>query len=158
MPRVLKPRLPFVKVYVTSMETSSIWMTPPTTRLLFVWLLGHADEDGYIQRMTLPNIARMANIELGDVRSGMETLTSPDPDSRTPDHEGRRLLDLSDGGWKAVNIHLYREMRTPKQVYNAERQAALRAKPKRPRKGSAKTARQREVDTFDYTTGNRENP
>lgn len=154
MPRVLKPRLPFVKVYVTHMESSSIWMTPASTRLLFIWLLGHADEDGYIPRMTHPNIARLANLAEADVVEGLRVLTSPDPDSRTPDYDGRRLLTLDDGGWRAVNIQAYREMRTPKQIYDAERQAKLRAA-KRP-SSRRKTPREREIDSFDAVTGKRD--
>lgn len=155
MPRVLKPRLPFVKVYVTQMESSSLWMTPVPTRLLFIWLLGHADEDGYIPRMTLPNIARLANMPLADVESGMAALTSPDPESRSPEHDGRRLLLLEDGGWLAVNVNAYRELKTPKQLYDAARQAELRkAKKKRGYKaGSSKTRHEREIQAFDNVTG-----
>lgn len=155
MPRVIKPRLPFVKVYVTHMETSSIWMSPATTRLLFIWLLGHADEDGYVPRMTLPNMARCANIPLADVEAAIAELTAPDHESRTPDHDGRRLLPLEDGGWKAVNVSAYREMRTPKQIYDAARQAKVRAerKAKKSPRYQAKTRAEREIEAFDNTTG-----
>jgi hypothetical protein len=143
MSRVHKSPLPFVKLYVGRMATSSLWEEPPETRLLFIWFLGVADIDGYVLPHTEATIARLANLPIDAVRRAVATLESPDPNSRTKSHEGRRLLKQEDGGWIVANAGIYREMRTYKQVSDAARQA--RARKTRPRK-RAPTKAERERD------------
>lgn len=158
MHRVLKPRMSFVKLYLSRMETSSIWEEPPHARLLFIWFLGQADEDGHVLKMSPQTIARVANMPLADVEDGVARLEAPDPRSRTPTYDGRRLVPLDAGGWLVTNAQAYREMRTPKQVYDAERQAKLReGKTKsRGKRHRSMTAHEREVHAFDVVTGKKE--
>ena len=119
--------LPFAKIYGQEMCTSSLWLESPATRCLFLWFLCQADERGLVKRFAMPMIGRLANLSEKEVEEGMEVLLSPDEDSRTPDHDGRRLVPLEGGGWLVVNAVAYREIRTQKQVDEAERKANYRA-------------------------------
>lgn len=69
------------------------------------------------------------------LRQGIEALMAPDPDSQTPDEEGRRLVLLDPGrtwGWRIVNHEKYRE------------KARLRSKDARRTESGEDAARKRE--------------
>lgn len=150
--------MPFVKLYLSRMETSSLWEEPPHARLLFIWFLGQADEDGQVLKMSNETVARVANMPLADVVDGLERLMAPDPRSRSAEYGGRRLVPVDGGGWLVVNAKAYREMRTGKQIYDAERQAKLREKKvkKRGERRKPMTSHEREVHSFDVAAGNKE--
>jgi hypothetical protein len=155
--KLAKPSLPFIKVYMTRMTSSSLWEERLCVRVMFLWMLGVADEDGVVLLHTPTNLARLANMSLDDANHAIARLEAPDPLSRTKDEEGRRILRLAEGGWTVVNARAYREMQTPKQAYNALRQAKLRSqKAGKKRKGKAVklTAEQREKQRFDEACGN----
>lgn len=82
-------------------------------RHVFMDLLVLADSDGVID-MTAGAIARRTNVPLEMVQEAITALCAPDPDSRTPGEDGRRLLpvDTARGwGWQIVNYHHYRQIR-----------------------------------------------
>ena len=82
-------------------------------RHVFMDLLVLADSDGVID-MTPEAIARRTNVPLEFIRDALKALSSPDPSSRTPSDDGRRLLPLDDKrgwGWQIVNYHHYRRIR-----------------------------------------------
>ena len=84
------------------------------TRLVFTDLLVLADEDGIVD-MTIEAIARRTNVPLEIVRSGIQKLEQEDPQSRSKDEAGRRLVRLDDHrdwGWRIVNYEKYRMLRT----------------------------------------------
>jgi hypothetical protein len=45
---------------------------------------------------------------------------SPDPDSRTPEHEGRRI-EVIDGGWRLLNHEKYRAIRDEESTLESKR-------------------------------------
>src|SRR3990172_2069634 len=141
MSAVHKGALPFVKLYGSRLTSSSLWEEPAETRLLFLWFLVTADEDGCVLRHTLSTLARLANLPLEAVEGGLATLESADPESRTGGEDGRRLVRLSDGGWRVVNAQAYRQMQTAKQVREAARQSKRRrtAKPRSESSGFDRT-------------------
>lgn len=142
---VHKQPLPWVKLYVQRMTSSSLWEEPPETRLLFIWLLGQADEDGRVLHHSPAALARLANLAPDAVDRALATLEGPDPESRTPADEGRRLRRLECGGWRVVNAQLYREMQTTKQAIDAARKAKKRNGGKRKPRGAS--------DSWDRTHG-----
>lgn len=96
----------YTKVY-SQFWNSSLADAPPFARLLFLALLSMADEHGEITA-TMSAIARFANLPIEDVEQAMEILQAPDPDSTSPDHDGRRIL--RDGNhWLVVNYAKYYE-------------------------------------------------
>jgi hypothetical protein len=84
-------------------------------RLVFTDLLTLADPTGIVD-MTATSISRRTNVPLEMVQHALEKLSEPDPESRNPDHEGRRIVKLDDHrswGWRIVNYLKYR-VREPK--------------------------------------------
>ncbi len=108
----------FVKLY-SSILDSSVWAEPAETRLLWVTLLAMADANGIV-RSSVPGLAHRARISREACEIGLESLQAPDPDSVTPDHEGRRLARI-EGGWLVLNHRKHRDMRTDSQIKGAER-------------------------------------
>jgi hypothetical protein len=63
--------------------------------------------------MTADAISRRTTIPLDIIEAGLRHLELPDPGSRTPDEEGRRIVRLrehTDWGWRIVNYLKYREL------------------------------------------------
>lgn len=91
-------------------------------RHFFTDLLLCADAKGYVV-MTESAIARRIGATLEEVQWGLRELSSPDPRSKTPDNEGRRIepLDGSGYGWKILNYEMYRAMRDAEQLREATR-------------------------------------
>ena len=58
--------------------------------------------NGYVGAYT-PGLARAANVPVEAVRLALEKFMGPDPDSRNPDNEGRRLEKV-DGGWRFIDV------------------------------------------------------
>ena len=80
---------------------------------LFVFMLAHADANGVVD-MTPRAISRRSGMPIEIVDAGLALLSSPDPESRTPDEEGRRIVLIDPArrwGWRVVNIRRYRDLR-----------------------------------------------
>lgn len=81
-----------------------------------------AEEDGIVD-MTINSIARRTNIPIEIIRDVIPRLEGPDPCSRTPDHDGRRIVRLyehRDWGWRIVNFVKYRESASREMVRMCE--------------------------------------
>lgn len=93
---------------------------------LWVSLLAMADRHGIIDA-TPAYIAAATGLPEPDVRACIERFCAPDPESRTPTDDGRRLVPLEGRGfgWKIVNHSAYRE-RARKQAWDADRTATGR--------------------------------
>jgi hypothetical protein len=86
-------------------------------RHMFEDLLKLCDPNGVVD-MTFGAIARRLKMPEKSVRIWIKELEKPDPDSRTPDHEGRRLVLLDDHrewGWLIVNHAYYRQLASEDQ-------------------------------------------
>lgn len=115
----------FVKLYGSILD-SSIWGEARGTRLVWITMLAMADENGVVIA-SHGGLAHRANVTRKELDVAIEVLSAPDPDSKSPEFEGRRV-DKVDGGWRVLNHRKYRDMRTPKQVATAKRVAEHRAK------------------------------
>lgn len=91
-------------------------------RHFFTDLLLCADASGNVM-MTDTAIARRIGATVDEVEWGLKELSSPDPRSKTPDHEGRRIerLEGHGYGWKILNYEMYRAMRDAEQLREATR-------------------------------------
>jgi hypothetical protein len=114
----------------TSILDSSVWEQDPAVRVTWITLLAMADQDGMV-RSTSGGIARNAIIDLDTVKKALATFEAPDPDSRTPDHDGRRIAKVP-GGWIVLNYERYRdENNADERAASARaRQARYRARQK----------------------------
>jgi len=72
------------------------------------------------------------------VSSKLEEMCQPDPKSRTPDHEGKKLLKIGEYTYEVVNGLYYRSIRNEddRREYQRVKQAEYRSK-KKPRKSAA---------------------
>lgn len=101
---------------------------------VFLVFLSLADRDGAVD-MTPEAIAGTTGWPLPFILKGIQQLESADPKSRTPGHEGRRILLMDDHrpwGWIITNYALYRDkMRSAERTaYLAEKQREYRARAK----------------------------
>lgn len=103
-------------------------------RHIFMDLLVLADRDGIVD-MTPQAIARTINVPLDLLLSTLSTLSLPDPDSRSPGEDGRRIVLLDEHrtwGWRIVNFESYHQLRDEdsrreyQRNYQRERRAAKR--------------------------------
>lgn len=96
----------FRQMYDGTLATNGPWEALVT----FQQLLVLANDQGEVD-MTAAAIARVTTIPLNIIERGLGVLMAPDPESRTPDEDGRRLVALSEGrswGWRIVNYLKYR--------------------------------------------------
>lgn len=103
---------------------SSLWRESIETKIVFITMLAMADSTG-LCRATAPGISGRSGATLELTREALNRLESPDPDSRTRENDGRRILRV-DGGYEILNYEKYREY----DHSNADRQARFRAKRK----------------------------
>ena len=80
---------------------SSIWDEPNHVRIVWITLLALQDKDGYVGA-SVPGIAHEARVSVDEAKHAIETLEAPDPWSRDPDNEGRRIEKV-DRGWLILN-------------------------------------------------------
>lgn len=80
----------------------------------FQQMLVLCDADGVVD-MTPRAISRRTGIPIEHIEAGIRVLESPDPTSRTPNEDGRRILRIDphrDWGWRLVNHQKYKDIRT----------------------------------------------
>lgn len=105
-----------------SIVTSTIWTEDDKTRIVWITMLALADQNGEVHA-SIPGLARLAGVPLADVESSIAKFLGPDPYSRTPTHEGRRIAAI-EGGWELLNHAKYRRMASlaDQKDANAKRQ------------------------------------
>jgi hypothetical protein len=96
----------FTKLFGTILA-STVWQEPDSTRLTWITMLAMADRDGLVAA-SVPGLAHMARVSVPQVEAALATFMSPDPYSRTPDNDGRRIEQVP-GGWRLLNHALYRQ-------------------------------------------------
>lgn len=104
----------FVKIYGERLLSSSLWDLPEHVRIAFIGMLAAADMSGLVRMSTDSGLARLLNLSLERTQDALKVLEAPDPASRTPGDDGRRLRRVQ-GGWQVINHPGYREFRTQKQ-------------------------------------------
>lgn len=83
-----------------------------------------ASADGVVD-MTPQAIAARTSIPLEIITKGLKTLSEPDPYTRTPGEEGRRIVLLDahrPWGWRLVNHGKYKRLRNMAEKREADRQ------------------------------------
>lgn len=99
----------FASMYDGTLTTVGPWEALVTFQQFIIL----ADVEGNVD-MTLEAISRRTTIPVDILSTGVTALLLPDRESRSPDHDGRRLIPLSDTrawGWKIVNYQHYRSIR-----------------------------------------------
>jgi hypothetical protein len=115
----------FAKVFET-IVTSTIWCEPDYILRVWIAMLVRADSNGIVEG-SLPGFASLARVSDEQMRSACDVLSAPDPNSRTQDHEGRRIQAI-EGGWVILNYEKYRQKGTGKDAGRAPYMRAYRAR------------------------------
>lgn len=113
----------FVKIYGSILQ-SSIWLENAETKVLWITMLAMADQRGMVDASVI-GLAHAANISREKCEAALATLSSPDPNSKSKQFGGRRVR-ATKGVWLILNYTRYREVRTAKQVSEAERKERWR--------------------------------
>jgi len=87
---------------------SSVMAADPVTFKVWIALLAACESDG-VAPVAAPFLAAICHLPLDAVRRALEILAGPDPDSRTPEADGRRI-QRCDGGWRLINYPKYRRL------------------------------------------------
>lgn len=111
--------LTFTKLF-SSITESTIWMEPHATRLVWITMLAMTDRNGLVFG-SVPGLAHRARVSVEECRAALRTLLEPDPESRTPDHGGRRI-EVIDGGWRLLNHAKYRAIQSDEAVRSSKRE------------------------------------
>lgn len=100
---------------------SSIWDEDAETCKVWVTLLALSDANGYV-RGSPGWLAGKAKVSVELCERALEKFKNPDPRSRTPDNDGRRIEQLEDG-WLILNYISFRGRLSndPKSIATRER-------------------------------------
>jgi hypothetical protein len=112
----------------SSILASTIWEEDKDTRIVWITLLAMANRRG-IAEGSVPGLATFARLSVDETRKALIKLSSPDPDSRSKEEDGRRIITV-DGGWFIVNHKKYRDKlnEDERREYQASWQAQHRQK------------------------------
>jgi hypothetical protein len=98
----------FTKLY-GSITGSSVWLEDDQTRIVWITMLAMVDKDGYVGA-SVGGLAHIARVPREACERALAKFLAPDPDSRNPAHEGRRI-EVAPRGWRLLNHGQYRDMR-----------------------------------------------
>lgn len=109
---------------------SSVWETPKHVKILWITMLAMKDRSGFVSA-SRSGLARRAVLTTDEVDDGLKVLSSPDRDSKSRDHDGRRIEEV-EGGWRILNHErmLRRIALEKKRLSDRIRQAEHREKKK----------------------------
>lgn len=96
----------YTKVF-SDIVDSSIWAENSDICKVWVTLLALSDQNGFV-RGSIGWLAGKSKVRPAICKTALEKFESPDPESRTPDNEGRRIETLPDG-WLILNYLLFRD-------------------------------------------------
>ena len=117
----------FTKLF-SSITESTVWCESSDTRIVWIGMLAMADKYGRVWG-SIPGLANRCRVSVDATRAAIKSFLSPDPDSRTKEHEGKRIREI-DGGWLLLNHGKYRDIRDEEErrAYKAEHERKRRAK------------------------------
>lgn len=119
----------FGQMYEGTLASRGPWEALVTFQQLIVLANRHGEVD-----MTPEVISRRTTIPLEIIQKGLAVLAQPDPDSRTPDEDGRRIVLLDphrSWGWRLVNYLKYCKIRSEEDRREYQKDwAAKRRQPK----------------------------
>ncbi len=110
-----------------SMFEGSLYVAGWEAIFTFMILITFANKKGEVN-MTVPHLSGRTNVPEEILIKGIEVLSAPDPDTRSQDEEGRRIVlidaNTRDWGWQIVNYEKYakaRDMEAIRQYWAEEK-------------------------------------
>ena len=108
----------FTKLF-TSITESTVWLTPASTRIVWITMIAMADRHGRVYA-SVPGLAHRARVTVDECKEALRTFEEPDEDSRTKEFEGRRILAF-EGGWELLNHAKYRAIQNDEAIRESKR-------------------------------------
>lgn len=136
----------FTKLF-SSIISSSIWQESKELKIVWVTMLAMADQNGKVEA-AIPGLAHLAGVTTAECFLSVEKLLAPDPYSRTPDNEGRRIKKV-DGGWVILNHGKYRQQIAAEDRAAYKREWDRKHRKSRPNSKSRKSAQNTNPTTPD---------
>lgn len=142
-----------------SLIASTIWRADDKTRLVWITMLAMKNERHLVEA-SVPGLADLARVTLGECEAALKKLSSPDKWSRSKECEGRRIREVA-GGWEIINGEHYRKLMSQEDRKEYQRnyhrqyrkEKKQRAAPGGPLKGE--TAATRAMDNGDENGADR---
>jgi hypothetical protein len=105
----------YAKLFDT-MYTGSMYGAGLHVFALWPWILAHKDENGNVEvnpAFVAPQLGCVAQ----QLRDALDYLMQPDPNSRTKEEDGRRLVKVSQFGYHVVNNEKYKHRGKDRTAY-----------------------------------------
>lgn len=131
--------------------TSSIWLEPTPTRIVWLMFIALMNEDGFVQFASVANVAHTARITEPEAGEAIKILAAPDSNSADQDHEGRRIERVP-GGWIILNAAKYRDLVTREMVREQTRERVARWRANKKKSNGVVTSCNGEVTQSDTDT------
>lgn len=115
----------YVKMFQSILD-STIWKQPAAITKVWLTMMAMSDRDGVVTA-AVPGLADRAHVSIATAEKALGLFLAPDPYSKTPDNEGRRI-EVVRGGWRLLNYEMHREMMSSddQRTKNADRQQRWR--------------------------------
>lgn len=97
--------------------------------VLFMYLISRANDQGFVRRSGFRVVSACTGLTEEEYAAALLELESPDPNSRSKEQEGRRLL-AEDDGWLIVNFKHYQEIQKEEDRREANRRNVARFRAK----------------------------
>jgi hypothetical protein len=123
--------------------TSSVWCEDHVTVRVWIALLALADADGVVEG-SVPGFASLCRVSVPEMETALDKFRAPDPHSRTPDNNGRRI-EAIEGGWRVLNYASYRARGQDKDGSRAPYYRAYRRRRRTPAQHVAQQETQQEL-------------
>jgi hypothetical protein len=115
----------FGKLFSTA-YTGSMMGAGPNNFAVWGYALANADADGIVELNPKFLSAVIGRLTPADVADTIKYLCSPDPESRSPDEDGRRIVHIEGFSYRIVNYRKYRAARDDNERREQNRQSQQR--------------------------------
>ncbi len=90
---------------------STVFLEGPLGWAIWTAILASADADGNTT-LSPKHLSVLWSMPEEEIQKAWDRHTSPDPQSKNPEFEGRRLIKTEDGRWHIVSFQKYRDSHT----------------------------------------------
>lgn len=97
--------------------------------ILFMYLITKCDDSGFARRPSVRVVSACTGLTSEEYAAAIAELEAPDPDSRSKEMEGRRIV-AEDDGWFVVNFKHYQEIQREEHRRESTRKAVARYRAK----------------------------
>ena len=92
----------------STIVTSSIWTQDDRTLRVWIAMMAMCDAEGVVDG-SIPGFARICGMSVEEFKDALSVLMSPDPHSRSPEFDGRRLAEERGRGWRILTYQKHRD-------------------------------------------------